>query len=65
MQRFLINEYEDGWSIEYGMFGLWSICKDGTSVDKSFSIYRDAEKRMRELQEEEWKQRKASCLAMA
>ncbi len=51
-QHYIVNEYKDGWSIEYGIFGLWNLFKDRKHYG-TFSIYKEAENRIRELQEAE------------
>lgn len=48
-QRYVVNEYENGWTIEYGLFGIWRVFKDGKCYGR-FGIYSDAEKHLRRLQ---------------
>ena len=60
----LINVYEDGWTIQYSLDGLWIVVKDHKTVSHAFSVYEDAVAHMRKLQEEErCRQLKASSLA--
>lgn len=67
MERFLVNEYPDGWTIEYGLFGLWHVYHGHEHVgEHGFGIYRLAERFMKEMQEKErCEQQKASCSAQA
>lgn len=48
----LLNVYENGWSIQCGIFGIWKVFKEGQCFGR-FGTYEDAEKALRELQEAE------------
>ena len=62
-QHMMLNEYEDGWCIEYWLYGLWQVVKGREVFLPRFSIYEDAEEHLRKLQEgERCRQQGQSCL---
>ena len=55
----------DRWTIEYSLFGLWKVFKGRQYYPPAFSIYEDAEKHLRKMQENErCRQQKQSCSAV-